>query len=186
MGITVYRVTTKVKAVKIAAAARSRGFTPTTSQREGRIALQYIPGALSVEEAGARGRPCPQRRGDYRSPKEIHSIPTHDALRTSSASSQGGGAMRRYAGLFAVILVAVALVAAGCQRQQAQQPAPAPQPAAQVPDLGGKTIRVATDATYPPFELLDKDKNIIGYDIDLITEICKLANCQADIKRRPG
>lgn len=90
--------------------------------------------------------------------------------------------MRRYAGLFAVILVAVALVAAGCQRQQAQQPAPAPQPAAQVPDLGGKTIRVATDATYPPFELLDKDKNIIGYDIDLITEVCKLANCKADIK----
>jgi len=44
--------------------------------------------------------------------------------------------MRRYAGLFAVILVAVALVAAGCQRQQAQQPAPAPQPAAQVPGSG--------------------------------------------------
>ncbi len=92
--------------------------------------------------------------------------------------------MRRYAGLFAVILVAVALVATGCQRQQAQQPAPAPapQPAAQVPDLGGKTIRVATDATYPPFELLDKDKNIMGYDIDLITEICKLANCKPEIK----
>jgi polar amino acid transport system substrate-binding protein len=76
----------------------------------------------------------------------------------------------------------VALVAMGCQRQQAQQPqAPQPQ-AGQVPDLGGKTIRVATDATYPPFEMLDKDKNIVGYDIDLINEVCKLANCKTEIK----
>jgi polar amino acid transport system substrate-binding protein len=90
--------------------------------------------------------------------------------------------MRRHAGALAVILVAAALAAAGCRRQQAQAPAPAPQPAAQVPDLGGRTIRVATDATYPPFEMLDENKNIIGYDIDLINEICRLANCKPEIK----
>ncbi|HXF82312.1 MAG TPA: basic amino acid ABC transporter substrate-binding protein, partial [bacterium] len=34
----------------------------------------------------------------------------------------------------------------------------------------------------PPFEMLDANKNIVGYDIDLITEICKLANCKPEIK----
>lgn len=81
------------------------------------------------------------------------------------------------------VLLAVALAVTGCQRQAAQQPAaPAPQPAAALPDLGGRTVRVATDATYPPFEMLDKDKNIVGYDIDLINEVCKLVNCKTDIK----
>jgi polar amino acid transport system substrate-binding protein len=82
-----------------------------------------------------------------------------------------------------VAMLVVTLAVWGCQRQQATQPAPATQPAAgQVPDLGGRTIRVATDATYPPFEMLDANKNIVGYDIDLITEICALAKCQPDIK----
>ncbi|MBD3233492.1 MAG: transporter substrate-binding domain-containing protein [candidate division Zixibacteria bacterium] len=34
-------------------------------------------------------------------------------------------------------------------------------------------LRVGTDATYPPFETKDIDsKNLIGFDIDLITKIC--------------
>jgi polar amino acid transport system substrate-binding protein len=77
-------------------------------------------------------------------------------------------------------LLAVVMVA-GCQRPQAQPPAP-PTPAAQVPDLGGRTVRVATDATYQPFEFLDKDKNVVGYDIDLINAVCDLAKCKTDIK----
>jgi len=90
----------------------------------------------------------------------------------------------RRLGVFAVILVATAVIAAGCQRQQAQAPAPAPTapPAAALPDLGGRTVKVATDATYPPFEMLDANKNLIGYDIELITEICARVNCKADIK----
>jgi len=89
--------------------------------------------------------------------------------------------VRRRAGLFAAVLVVVALIAVGCQRQQAQPQAPQPQ-AGPVPDLGGRTVRVATDATYPPFEMLDESKNIVGYDIDLITEICNLAKCKPEIK----
>jgi polar amino acid transport system substrate-binding protein len=86
--------------------------------------------------------------------------------------------------LFALILVAVALITAGCQRQQSQAPAPAPaaSPVSVLPDLAGRTIRVATDATYPPFEMLDANKNLIGYDIELITAICAKVNCKADIK----
>lgn len=45
-----------------------------------------------------------------------------------------------------------------------------------------RTLRVATDATYPPFEMLDEQKNLIGYDIDLIREICRLANCRPEIR----
>ena len=81
-----------------------------------------------------------------------------------------------------VILLIAVFVVVGCQRQQAQQPAPAAAPASQVPDLGGRTVRVATDATYPPFEMLDASKNLVGYDIELITAICDLANCKTDIK----
>lgn len=81
-----------------------------------------------------------------------------------------------------VLTLLAALVLAGCQRQQAQQPGGGQQQAGQVPDLGGRTVRVATDATYPPFEMLDENKNIVGYDIDLITEICTLANCKPEIK----
>jgi polar amino acid transport system substrate-binding protein len=90
--------------------------------------------------------------------------------------------MSRRPWIAAVVLMVVVL-AVGCQRRQATQPAPSPAPAVgQVPDLGGRTIRVATDATYPPFEMLDASKNIVGYDIDLINEICTLAKCTADIK----
>ncbi len=90
--------------------------------------------------------------------------------------------MSRRAWILAVLVV-VALAVVGCQRQQAAQPAPSAPPAAgPVPDLGGRTVRVATDATYPPFEMLDKDKNIVGYDIDLINEVCTLAKCKAEIK----
>ena len=90
--------------------------------------------------------------------------------------------MNRRAWILVVLLI-VALAVLGCQRQQATQPAPGAPPAAgPVPDLGGRTIRVATDATYPPFEILDASKNIVGYDIDLINEICTLAKCKADVK----
>lgn len=89
---------------------------------------------------------------------------------------------RRPLGILAVLLVATALVAAGCQQQQAQAPAPEASPAAALPDLGGRAIRVATDATYPPFEMLDENKNLIGYDVDLINAICEKVNCTVDIK----
>ncbi len=78
----------------------------------------------------------------------------------------------------------LALVLAACApRTGGGQATPAASPAAGgVPDLGGRTLRVATDATYPPFEMLDKDKNIVGYDVDLIQEICRRANCRPEIR----
>ncbi|MDR0807494.1 MAG: arginine ABC transporter substrate-binding protein [Enterobacteriaceae bacterium] len=35
------------------------------------------------------------------------------------------------------------------------------------------TIRFASSATYPPFEFMDKDNNISGFDLDLAKALCK-------------
>lgn len=36
-----------------------------------------------------------------------------------------------------------------------------------------ETIRFASSATYPPFESLDRDNQIVGYDIDLAKALCQ-------------
>jgi polar amino acid transport system substrate-binding protein len=87
-----------------------------------------------------------------------------------------------------VLVLAVALAVTACSRG-AQQPAapeaaaspeqPAAQPAASVPDLGGREIKVGSDTTYPPFEMVDENKKIIGFDPELLEEVCKRANCKA-------
>ncbi|WP_313118916.1 transporter substrate-binding domain-containing protein, partial [Pantoea septica] len=35
------------------------------------------------------------------------------------------------------------------------------------------TLRFASSATYPPFESLDRDNQIVGYDIDLAKALCQ-------------
>jgi polar amino acid transport system substrate-binding protein len=88
---------------------------------------------------------------------------------------------------YALIALVVAVVMAGCARarQQAAPPAaspapPAAQPAAAVPDLGGREIKIGSDTTYPPFESVNETtKEIEGFDVDLMKEICKRANCKA-------
>jgi polar amino acid transport system substrate-binding protein len=52
---------------------------------------------------------------------------------------------------------------------------------AQAPDLGGRSIKVATDATYPPFESINADTNTIeGFDVELFDSICAIVNCTAE------
>ena len=46
-----------------------------------------------------------------------------------------------------------------------------------VPNLNGRRVRVGTDAAYPPFESVDQTSNqIVGFDVDLMNEIGRLAN----------
>lgn len=46
-----------------------------------------------------------------------------------------------------------------------------------VPDLGGRKVVVGTDASYPPMESVDRQSNqIVGFDVDVMNEIGKLAN----------
>ena len=45
------------------------------------------------------------------------------------------------------------------------------------PDLGGRTVTVAVENAYPPFNYLDEDGNTIGWDYDVLNQICEVVNC---------
>ncbi len=44
------------------------------------------------------------------------------------------------------------------------------------------TITVATDATWPPMEMVDKDKNIVGFDIDFLNAVAREAGFKVKFK----
>ncbi|NLG09722.1 MAG: basic amino acid ABC transporter substrate-binding protein [Deinococcales bacterium] len=54
--------------------------------------------------------------------------------------------------------------------------------AALAQDLGGRTLIVGSDTTYPPFETVDQDGNIVGFDIDVVNAICERINCVAQFQ----
>jgi polar amino acid transport system substrate-binding protein len=86
-----------------------------------------------------------------------------------------------------VVTIAVAFVLTACGG--AQTPAPAQPPAGQAPasalaDLGGKTITVAVENAYPPFNSIDQASGKgVGWDYDAVTEICKRINCAPEFKQ---
>lgn len=45
-----------------------------------------------------------------------------------------------------------------------------------------KKIVVATDATWPPMEMVDKDKKIVGFDIDFLNAVAKEAGFTVEFK----
>ncbi|QEM69687.1 basic amino acid ABC transporter substrate-binding protein [Geobacter sp. FeAm09] len=45
-----------------------------------------------------------------------------------------------------------------------------------------KSIKVATDATWPPMEMVDTNKQIVGYDIDFLKAVAKEAGVAVEIK----
>lgn len=45
-----------------------------------------------------------------------------------------------------------------------------------------KSIKVATDATWPPMEMVDTNKQIVGYDIDFLKAVAKEAGVAVVIK----
>ncbi len=53
-----------------------------------------------------------------------------------------------------------------------------------LPDLKGKTITVAVENAYPPFNSIDQATGKgVGWDYDTVTEICKRLNCVAEFKQ---
>lgn len=46
----------------------------------------------------------------------------------------------------------------------------------------GKSITVATDATWPPMEMVDKSKKIVGFDIDFLNAVAKEAGLKVAFK----
>jgi polar amino acid transport system substrate-binding protein len=53
-----------------------------------------------------------------------------------------------------------------------------------LPDLKGKTITVAVENAYPPFNSIDEASGKgVGWDYDTVTEICKRLNCVPEFKQ---
>src|SRR5690349_11598619 len=47
-----------------------------------------------------------------------------------------------------------------------------------LPDLGGRTVTVAIENAYPPFNYVDEvSGEAIGWDYDMINEMCARLNC---------
>jgi ABC-type amino acid transport substrate-binding protein len=73
---------------------------------------------------------------------------------------------------------------------QTEQPAPAETQAppvetgSKLPDLGGRTITVAVENAYPPFNMIDEATGEgVGWDYDAVREICKRINCVPEFKQ---
>ncbi len=74
--------------------------------------------------------------------------------------------MKRSSILFAIVILSMALAACGGQSAQSQ-----------ATGEETKTYKIATDATWPPFEYVDEStKDIIGFDMDLMNAIAEKEN----------
>ncbi|BBA71827.1 basic amino acid ABC transporter substrate-binding protein [Geobacter sulfurreducens] len=49
-------------------------------------------------------------------------------------------------------------------------------------EAAGRTVTVATDATWPPMEMVDANKKIVGFDIDFMNAIAKEAGFAVQFK----
>jgi polar amino acid transport system substrate-binding protein len=45
-------------------------------------------------------------------------------------------------------------------------------------DLGGRVLNVGSDTTYPPHESINEDGVVVGFDVDVVKEICDRINCK--------
>ncbi len=80
-------------------------------------------------------------------------------------------------GILASFLLVLVLVLVACPGPGAQPEAPQ-ETGGKLPDLGGREIVIGSDTTYPPFEFVDESGNIVGFDVDMMNEVCKLLNCK--------
>ncbi|MCB0245934.1 MAG: transporter substrate-binding domain-containing protein, partial [Anaerolineae bacterium] len=73
---------------------------------------------------------------------------------------------------------APAATEAPAQAPAATEPAAAEPTAVPMAELG--TIKVGTNAEYPPFESVDENGNVIGFDIDIMNAIAKAAGFEVE------
>ena|SRR5690606_27595864 len=69
--------------------------------------------------------------------------------------------MNKLSKVFAAALIAATFALAGAQ------------------DLGGRVLVVGSDTTYPPFETVNEQGEIVGFDVDVFNAICERINCVA-------
>lgn len=89
---------------------------------------------------------------------------------------------------FAAILLVLALVLTACTPVAPQQPTASPTTASAattVPaaaTVSSKKYVIASDATFPPMEIVDANKQIVGFDIDMMNAIAKTMGFQVEYK----
>ena len=88
---------------------------------------------------------------------------------------------RLFKSLFLVSACAIlALGVVGCgekkEEKKAEAPAAAPAPA------GPKTIVFASDATYPPMQYMNEQKEIVGFEVDVIKAAAEKGGFKAEFK----
>jgi polar amino acid transport system substrate-binding protein len=82
------------------------------------------------------------------------------------------------------VLVLASLVLTACAPATTPTTAPtAGSTTGGLPDLGGKTITVAVENAYPPFNSIDASGKGVGWDYDAVTEICKRLTCVPEFKQ---
>lgn len=80
--------------------------------------------------------------------------------------------------LVAVVVILVVVFSGGSEADQAAGDDQATEPAADEQVL----VTVASDATWPPMEFVNADKEIVGFDIDLMNAIAEAAGFQVEIQ----
>jgi polar amino acid transport system substrate-binding protein len=81
-----------------------------------------------------------------------------------------------------VVAAGLIIGASSCQKKQEEPQQAAQDQAAEEQAAPMKTIIVATDATWPPMEMVDKDKNIVGFDIDFLNAVAQEAGFKVEFK----
>ncbi len=80
---------------------------------------------------------------------------------------------RRWSVLAATVAALLVLtLAIGCSKQAPPAPAAQESEAMKAIKAGGKLI-VGTEATFPPFEFVDTNNQVVGFDVDVAREIAK-------------
>ncbi len=91
--------------------------------------------------------------------------------------------MKKLFSLLSALMIASVLLAA-CGGGAAGGDTGGGEAAAGMPDLGGKTITVAVENAYPPFNNIDEASGqAVGWDYDTVAEICKRINCKPEFKQ---
>ena len=88
--------------------------------------------------------------------------------------------MKRF--LFLSLALVAILALASCKAQTTPE-ATEPSGGGEIPDLGGRTITVAVENAYPPYNNIDEATGEgVGWDYDTVREICTRLNCIPEFK----
>jgi polar amino acid transport system substrate-binding protein len=90
---------------------------------------------------------------------------------------------RLFKSLFLVSACAIlALGVVGCGEKKEEKKAEAPAPAAAPAPAGPKTLVFASDAAYPPMQYMNEQKEISGFEVDVIKAAAEKGGFKAEFK----